>query len=182
MGTNRMWPHTLGHFCTEPTPTYKRLVRASLSLLNVFCTAHDPSLVHLYKPHLLFIHLSIYLLATPQGMWKLSSLIRDEMHASDMCRQLSLNHWTAREFLTILLKPNSHSSHLQLHFLATPTHLTTSFLTCLLRHLYLFYFVWEYKLFEGRMPSSFSVLSNTIVRRHQSIQKYLLLHLLTIYT
>ena len=96
---------------------------------------------------------------------------------------LSLNHWTAREVPHHpLLKPNSHSISSPTSFLATPTHFN-HFLPYMSTELTSIYFTLfgNISSLRVRMSSSFSVLSNTIVR-HQPIQKYLLLHLLTIYT
>ena len=45
--------------------------------------------------HFHSIYLFIYLLATPRGMWDLSSLTRDQTHLPSNGNKL--NHWTAKE-------------------------------------------------------------------------------------
>ena len=69
------------HWATSVLSQLQRTKKIS-SCLSVFAPCllhhHDPSRVHQYKSQPLFIYLSIYLLATPQGMWNLSSLIRNE--------------------------------------------------------------------------------------------------------
>ena len=160
----------------------KRLVRASLSLLHVFCTTMTPLWsININLNLYLFIYLFIYWpplkgcgILVPWSEMKPVPLAVETQ---------SLNHWTAREVPQHpLLKPNSYSISSPTSFLATPTHFN-HFLPCTSTELtsICFTLFGNSNPLRVRMPSSFSVLSNTIVRRCQPIQKYLLSHLLTIY-
>ena len=53
-----------------------------------------------------------YFLATPAGMWDLSSLTRDQTHTPYL-RSTSLNHWPAKEVPILTTNPQNfiHSSH-----------------------------------------------------------------------
>ena len=50
---------------------------------------------HFFFISIPFTYLFIYLLATPRGMWDLSSLTRDQTHLPSNGNKL--NHWTAKE-------------------------------------------------------------------------------------